>query len=324
MQEILTHFYAYCTFHFHSVYIHVLRMVAMAIDTDYQSEIANLAKEYNGEHRAAELKGVARMWNKLMARNDHRYLPAYLERQGWTKRSGQNLDIIRNAVTFQTVGEMTSFIKAVEMKFDGAARVKNMFAFSNDRAGEQLHYRTYMVNTIWPPPTGHYPRTFHDLLGTAKPLWDAYENTVPQDRTFSPHRFQMHIQQARQHLERLAADQVPLRFICESQILLQQYLDGRKAMHLLYKVIRSENDKALHNDFCSAESVKDAGKDQKVAQIDAVKEMKSKDAPIKQVGHFNGHPPLTHPLNHYPVFIGGPEKRMLPGAPQSCGIPPWR
>ena len=36
------------------------------------------------------------------------------------------------------------------------------------------------------------------------------------------------------------------------QVLLQPYLDGRKVMHLLYKVLRVETAKALYNDFKKA------------------------------------------------------------------------
>jgi ankyrin repeat protein len=167
----------------------------------------------------------------------------------------------------------------MEETFDGAARVKNMFAFPHEQAKTQLHYRTYMVNTVWPPPSGKYQRTFRELLETARPMWDAYENTVHVDGAFAPCRFQNHIKQARSHLERLAADNVPLQFICESQILLSPYLEGRKVMHLLYKVLRSETDKALHKDFSSVEQLSVLPHQNCCSQDDAVLRLKKKMVP---------------------------------------------
>jgi hypothetical protein len=37
--------------------------------------------------------------------------------------------------------------------------------------------------------------------------------------------------------------------ICEVQVLLRPYLDARKQMHLLYKVVRADSDKHLHTQF---------------------------------------------------------------------------
>ena len=43
------------------------------------------------------------------------------------------------------------FVRAAEVKFGGAARVKNMFCFDETRAAAQLHYRTLMLNFVYPP-----------------------------------------------------------------------------------------------------------------------------------------------------------------------------
>ena len=58
------------------VYMHVLRMVALPIDADYQALTLELARRHGGDCRTVEINGAARMWNKLQGRHDHHMLPA--------------------------------------------------------------------------------------------------------------------------------------------------------------------------------------------------------------------------------------------------------
>jgi len=85
------------------VYIHVLRMVAMVFDNPFQAFVRQLADDHGGKHKGVPIKGVGRMWTKLQAMDDHRYLTAAQKTSGRTRRSGQNIDINRCAVTFTTV-----------------------------------------------------------------------------------------------------------------------------------------------------------------------------------------------------------------------------
>jgi hypothetical protein len=85
----------------------------------------------------------------------------------------------------------------------------------------QLHYRTFMMNMVWPPAEGDYARTFGELAAKARPMWDAYENMVQKDDNFAKCRYQKQIKLARQHLENLAAANEEFHFIVESQVLLQ-------------------------------------------------------------------------------------------------------
>jgi hypothetical protein len=223
------------------------------------------------------------MVNKLKTRDDHRVLPDFLLDQEMVYRTGQNIDINRNAVTFQNVPDMIAFVGLLEDVFDGVARTKNMFSFPFERAEMQLHYRTLMMvlsspfcfslsllpilyivivsfvfyliyfalflvfsllsarmyffqNMVWPPPKGNFARTFRELAAKSRPLWDRYENEVQPDTTFPKEHYQDRIKIARAHLEALAATNTPLHFIVESQVLLQKYLEGRIAMHLLYVI----------------------------------------------------------------------------------------
>jgi hypothetical protein len=54
-------------------FIHVLRMVAMAIDLMYQKTVQKICEDCNGSFRNTEIKGFARMKNKCISKEDHYY-----------------------------------------------------------------------------------------------------------------------------------------------------------------------------------------------------------------------------------------------------------
>jgi hypothetical protein len=212
------------------------------------------------------VKGVARMWKNLQ--HSHRVLPASLQERQLTKRSGQNMDVGRNAVAFQTAKELADFVHSMEDTFDGAARVDNMFAWNEAEAAAHFHCRTITLNVVWPAKLRDYwsfSRTYADLAAKSQGLWDDYQYTVPDDSTFSPSQWTTQALAARDHLQKLAMENTPLRVVLETQVLLQPHLDGRKATHLLRKVLQAETDKALCAGFRTHRIV-DAGKPQEFVQ----------------------------------------------------------
>jgi hypothetical protein len=54
-------------------FIHVLRMVAMAIDLMYQEIVQKICEDCNGSFRTTEIKGFVRMKNKCISKEDHYY-----------------------------------------------------------------------------------------------------------------------------------------------------------------------------------------------------------------------------------------------------------
>ncbi len=52
-------------------FIHVLRMVAMAIDLMYQEIVRKMCEDCNGSFRDTEIKGFVRMKNKCISKEDH-------------------------------------------------------------------------------------------------------------------------------------------------------------------------------------------------------------------------------------------------------------
>ncbi len=55
------------------VWIHVLRMIAMAIDGLYQDAVNKICTACGGIFNAAEIKGFVRMKNKCISKEDHYY-----------------------------------------------------------------------------------------------------------------------------------------------------------------------------------------------------------------------------------------------------------
>jgi len=244
------------------IYVHVLRMIALAVNDQYQQVVQNIASKHNGKHRGVPIKGVARMYSKLSAENDHRVLPENLKADGITKRTGQNIDICRNAVTFDEIVKFREFVFALSEVFDGAARIKNAFGFPFEQAEAQMHYRAMMMNVVWPPVKGDYARTFAELEQQAGAMWDDYVSELPTDPTFSPSQWLRHATAARAHLRDLASQNAKLNFIVEVQVLLKPYLHGRKKTHLIYKVLRAETGDALTTEFKKPEKKADHGKRQ--------------------------------------------------------------
>ncbi len=54
-------------------FIHVLRMVAMAIDLMYQEIVQKICEDCNGSFRKTEIKGFVRMKYKCISKEDHYY-----------------------------------------------------------------------------------------------------------------------------------------------------------------------------------------------------------------------------------------------------------
>jgi hypothetical protein len=113
-------------------FIHVLRMVAMAIDLMYQEIVQKVCEDCCGSFRNTEIKGFVRMKNKCVSKEDH-YDEAYPRSVLQNKfaiskqkpnsyisttpipiRPSLNIDINRNACTFKTPKDLLAFIDAMK------------------------------------------------------------------------------------------------------------------------------------------------------------------------------------------------------------------
>jgi hypothetical protein len=204
------------------VWIHALRMIAMAIDGLYQDTVDKICTACDGIFSAAKIKGFVRMKNKCISKEDH-YYGAY-PRLGRgvamlffnhmlahfflrfmiidPYRPSLNIDINRNACTFNTPKDLLAFIDAMKIHplFGGhpgtvpgildekrslnsltfvicvfsflppmKVRIKNMMLFDEAQAIRQFHYRTVMMNWLYTPNI-----TYQELAEMSKDLWTKY------------------------------------------------------------------------------------------------------------------------------------------------------
>ena len=52
-------------------FIHCLRMIAIALDNGYQSEVEQMVQSCKGEFKKTAIKGFGRMKNKCISKDDH-------------------------------------------------------------------------------------------------------------------------------------------------------------------------------------------------------------------------------------------------------------
>jgi hypothetical protein len=197
------------------VWIHVLRMIAMAIDGRYQEAVDKVCTACEGIFGAAEIKGFVRMRNKCISKEDH-YYGAYprlrcgdvvfqSHAESFFRRlmiidpyrPSLNIDINRNACTFNTPNDLLAFIDAMKNHpfFGGLpgnvpcvspcsltfvtyvfyflppvkVRIKNMMLFDEAQAMLQFHYRTVMMNWLYTPNI-----TYQELAEMSMDLWTRY------------------------------------------------------------------------------------------------------------------------------------------------------
>ena len=256
------------SFESEAVYMHVLRMVAVALDDQFQALLKKLAVAHEAvAHEGASLKTIARMWKKLQTKGEHRDLPVQWKREGLTRRSGQNADINRCSVVFEDPTALKDFVMDVSRIFGGGHAV-NMFALDDAAAERHLHYRTFTMNVVWPPADLSIActRTVADLEEQSRFKWDMYQYCVPNDPTFSPSQWLRHATAARGHLNMLAAGKKPLRFLMEIQVILKPHHEGRKQTYLFEKLLRSETAAALAVEFKKSTATADAGRKQSSVQ----------------------------------------------------------
>ena len=116
-----------------------------------------------------------------------------------------------------------------------------MFAFDDARAALQFDYRTLMLN--WVVDAG---QTYAELAVNSAAMWDKYAEAPPEDPNEPWGRWHADAARALEWLRSAEVGAKPVRLICETQLLLRPYLEGRMKMHLLYKVVRAESSGHLY------------------------------------------------------------------------------
>ena len=107
------------------------------------------------------------------------------------------------------------------------------FQLSDQDAAKAFHYRCIMLNL--PFSAG---LTFGELAAQARVErdWNTYVEARPENPQQPWGLWRRDAQRAVSYLRSSELAEQPVRLVCECQLLLQPYLDGRKKSHLLYKV----------------------------------------------------------------------------------------
>ena len=188
------------------------------------------------------VKGDSRIRSKALSREDHAEEPR--------PRPALNIDVNRNCLTFDTPEELLAAAQALcSHPRLGAVRIKNGFAMSGAEAKKAFHYRTLMLNMLF--DTGV---TFGELAADprVRDVWDTYVEAPPSNPAQPWDTWRNQARAAVAHLRSPAMAGRPVKLIVESQLLLREYKIGRDEMHLLYKVVRSDTDKALFKQFAGS------------------------------------------------------------------------
>jgi hypothetical protein len=89
------------------IYAHVLRMVAMGLHKRFESACREIASRYNGNAMVSSVKDFQRIMSKCRS-HEHHCCADY-------PRPSQNLDVLRNAIVFETPEDLRSYMKSMQV-----------------------------------------------------------------------------------------------------------------------------------------------------------------------------------------------------------------
>ena len=223
---------------------HIVAMLTVAINGRFERSCAELVATVGG--RGLDLatsslalpgpKAFTRMLNKAMSSADY-YGKA-------SPKAAHNADTCRAMISLPEPEDVGPLIKAACDHFDGAAKWKNLFAASEEERAQRFNLLIVMLTVVF--DTG---LTFGELCKEPDVIqaWDAHAKWCP-DGSQPQQRWAKHARQARDILEGQAIATHPVKWLCELQIILDDFKRVRNTMHEPYKVIRAETSGALLDD----------------------------------------------------------------------------
>jgi hypothetical protein len=236
-------------------YIAGLLYLAALFDGDFQKEATVMVKKHGGTLRVAAPKSMERMEEKLYGDRDEEATP----------KGAANVDIVRNCAVFPDAASMSACLSEFTKRFP-TLRMKNNYRPAFDAVKESFGYRSILCNMLYTTPTN---LTWAQLAGR-------YE----ADREWSAVNARLGMSYGKMMLKKVSAPiveklgssswaQRPVRFVVETQFVLEPYMDMRKQSHLLYKIHRSETSYSLQRAF--SESARVTGADATTPLHDAAK-----------------------------------------------------
>lgn len=209
------------------VYIHVLRLLATAVDTQFIADVESWIGHdllVDGKTSHNGIKGFERMANKMVSKDDHRHSPR--------PRPAQNVDINRTLATFAIGVNMKEGLQKLHERAGGFVKFKNQM--STPDMSKFFHLRLCMVSILYQHPTLRTVEDFAQDAGVQQ-LWTKYAKQRPP-ASVPRGRWRSQIQRALTWLRSSSAADQPVRMVCEVQCLLQAYKEVRHSMHEIYKV----------------------------------------------------------------------------------------
>lgn len=142
-------------------------------------------------------------------------------------RPALNIDVLRVLGVCRSPRELLAAMAALEARFGGCGRVKNGFATADAKAAEGFHLRVMMGNFV-----ADFRCTYAELA--ARPgvadMWAAHVASAPEGGA-PRDRWRSAAAEARDMLTGDELARLPVRFICEAQMMLEETYDVRAHMH---------------------------------------------------------------------------------------------
>lgn len=258
-QELKNHLWRFepVTLGHEIAYIHFLRLVGVAIKDEYCRDMEKLFGDLliNQGFIGGGIKGYERMQNKLKSFVDH-----------WSEelpRPAENVDVVRGLAVFEDASKMSEGLLRLQTQFKHFVKFKNGMAWSPEQAKKAKHLRLVLACVLYSPRIEgtKTPMTFGDLCASPRvqQLWEEYCGRDPpasnciDEGVVGAGPWHRSIALAKKWLESpdIRARQVSM--VCEVQMVLENYLHKRQAMHEMYKVVRADNAVRLHADFVSSQ-----------------------------------------------------------------------
>ena len=233
-------------------YIHFLRLIATAIDRDFQRDvnrclgvrIEELSDEESKHHHHHHhhhkkghsplltdgetfhrgIKGFERMFTKMQSRADHRMKPR--------PRPANNVDINRCLAVTDDAQRLVVVLQKLRHLFGSFVKFKNGMALSDEEASEVFHLRLILVSVLYTDATF---KNFEEMCQNprVKKLWRSYEESeAPLSIPPESWRRQIRVALSWLHSDKLSKQ--PVRMVCEVQCMLRTYRNVRFRMHEVY------------------------------------------------------------------------------------------
>jgi len=231
-------------------YIHMLRLVAIAIADGFQSRIRTALANFFGEgysgHQAAPPKTYARMLGKLYSQEDHRY-------ETRRPRPMLNLDVVRAAVSVHSTADILAALAVLAQEFGGFVKEKNKYKYTEDQLKDEFYLRLILVSMVYKDG-----RTFGEITRdpSVRSQWEVYAAPGQAHLDGEPEsRRALHIKLAQSWLQAPEIVDRKVHMICEVQVMTKATACVRHDMHELFKVYRAPSAMSLFKDFSKCKPV---------------------------------------------------------------------